>query len=517
MFRLPTPIALILAFTVALPSLSIRAETLVGRKIEKAVSGDLSLDRSLELAMQQNPEILKALQEIERTRGQIIEVRAQALPRIGATATFNQTDQNLLQIGGQGTQNNNIGADDNSANSDLINSLNALSRNRTPVVINDKSWRVALEARQIIYSGGKVSAAIQIAKLTADSSYWSLRDTIDRIMAKIRTQFVNVLRTRALIQVQEESIQLLTNQLKDQQNRFDAGTVPRFNVLRAEVALSNARPELIRARNNHLIAQLELARSLNLEPGQDGHPSFHCVGSLDVPERTANVLEALQVAKEKRPFLKVQRQTILLEAEQVKVAISGILPQIEASGGYEFRNSRLTKDLESSIDGWFLGVNGRWDIFDGLATYGRTKQAQARLKTAKVNYDDSVLQVELEVQQAHALLRQARETIQSQQKAVEQALESLRLANERLAAGAGTQLDVLDARVALTQARTTELQARADYNAAIAEFDRVTATTTIYEELFNDPLAKKMAPKKPIRTAPTPAPQTKNDKDVKIP
>ena len=475
------------------------AEAVSGRKIEKSVAGDLSLDRALEIALKQNPDIRKALQDIERTKGQVIEVRAQALPRAAVTATYNQLDPTLLQVGGQNSPNNTVGAGDGSDNSNLINALNGLSRNRA-VVLNDKSWRVAFEGRQVIYAGGRVTASIQIAKLTADSSYWTLRDTVDRVIARIRTQFVNVLRTRSLIQVQEESIQLLTNQLKDQQNRFDAGTVPRFNVLRAEVALSNARPELIRARNNHLIAQLELARSLGLEPGPDGCPAFHCVGSLEVPPRPADVQEALLLARERRPFLKVQRQGILLEAEQIKVAVSGFLPQVEASGGYEFRNSRLTDDIESSINGWFLGVSGRWDIFDGLATYGRTKQAQARLKAAKVNYDDSVLQVELEVQQAFALLQQARETIQSQQKAVEQALESLRLANERLAAGAGTQLDVLDARVALTQARTTELQARADYNSALAEFDRVTATTTQYDELFNDPLSKK-------RKAEQPAPQ----------
>jgi outer membrane protein TolC len=107
-----------------------------------------------------------------------------------------------------------------------------------------------------------------------------------------------------------------------------------------------------------------------------------------------------------------------------------------------------------------------------------------------VNYDDSVQQVELEVQTAFANLQTQRETIRSQQKNVEQALEALRLANERLAAGAGTQLEVLDARVALTSARTTELQARGDYNIALAEFDRATATDTRYHESFRDPLAK---------------------------
>ena len=150
--------------------------------------------------------------------------------------------------------------------------------------------------------------------------------------------------------------------------------------------------------------------------------------------------------------------------------------------------------MSEVVNGWFFGVTGNWEIFDGLATFGRTQQARSRLETARLNYLDSLQQVELEVQTAFARMRQAQETIESQQKNVEQALEALRLATERLDAGAGTQLDVLDARVALTRARITELQARADYQIALAEFDRVTATDTVYEESFRDPLTKNGQP-----------------------
>jgi recombination DNA repair RAD52 pathway protein len=96
-------------------------------------------------------------------------------------------------------------------------------------------------------------------------------------------------------------------------------------------------------------------------------------------------------------------------------------------------------------------------------------------------------------------MQTARETIRSQEKVVEQALEALRLATERLAAGAGTQLDVLNAQVQLTTARSTELQARANYNTALAEFDRVTATATSYAETFDDPLLNhQKRPKDPV-------------------
>ena len=81
----------------------------------------------------------------------------------------------------------------------------------------------------------------------------------------MRSSFTQVILNRALIGVQEESVRLLESQLKDQQNRFEAGTVPRFNVLQAEVALVNQQPALITARNNFRIAQLQLAKTIGLD------------------------------------------------------------------------------------------------------------------------------------------------------------------------------------------------------------------------------------------------------------
>ena len=63
--------------------------------------------------------------------------------------------------------------------------------------------------------------------------------------------------------------------------------------------------------------------------------------------------------------------------------------------------------------------------------------------------------------------------------------EAFRLASARLGAGAGTQLDVLNAQVALTQASSTLLQALFSYNADLAEFDRATATQTIYSNMID--------------------------------
>ena len=454
-------------------------------------AGDLTLDAAVKIAVRQNPDLLKQLQEIERTRGQIIEVRAEALPHLTLNGTYDQRAKDLLEFGGSGGGGTafDVPTTLDPAIQSILNALGASSSGGTRVLQN-KSWQMTLEVRQVLYAGGQVRSAIRIAKFAEDAAYFQLRDVVDQVIATVRSQFTAVLTNRALITVAEETVRLQADQLRDQKNRFEAGTVPRFNVLRAEVELANVQPDLIRARNNYLLAEIALAKTLGLDPGRAGKPTFHAVGTLEITERPLGLQSALELARARRPFLKVQRQQILQQTEQIKVALAGYKPRLDARGGYELRNSRLSEDLDKTVDGWFFGFTGTWNIFDGLATFGRVKQARASLESAKINYDDSVQKVDLEVQTAYANLQTARETIRSQQKNVEQANESLRLANERFAAGAGTQLEVLDARTALTKARSTELQSRGDYNTGLAEFDRATATDTIYAEPFRDPLEK---------------------------
>ncbi len=444
----------------------------------RQLTGRLTLVDAVNLALRQNPDVLKALREIERTHGRVIEVRAQALPHIVLNSNYNETDPHLFRA-------------------------NPFAGSQTMATQNT-SWNISLEVRQMLYSGGRISGNIEAERLTQDSMYFSLRDTVDRVISQVRQQFSTVLATRGLIGVAEESVELASQQLRDATNRFEAGTVPRFNVLRAEVELASVKPGLIRAKNDYLIARLQLARSLGIDPAPDGKPSFECLGELQISYRTISLVDAISLGRARRPSLKAQRQQILVEKERLKVARSGFKPQLSVSGGYRKISTNASISIDDAIAGYFVGINGTWNIFDSFETVGQVSQAKARIDSAIVTYEDALLNVELEVQKAYADLQQFRETVESQQKNVEQAREALRLSQERLGAGAGTQLEVLDARVALTRARTIELQARADYARSLADFDRATATETVYIESFKDPLAA--LEKKVLRKGKAPEP-----------
>ncbi len=438
-----------------------------------AVRGErkFTLDQAIQTALQRNPGLLVALKEIERTRGVIIQIRAEALPHITPSGQFQWLDPNLRGAGFSATGTTGGGSTGGGG---------------IPGV-SDISYNIRLTGTQLLFNG-TTWPAIRGTFFQRDSAYFAFRNTLDQLISTVKTQFYQVVVNKALIEVQEESVHLLESQLKDQQNRFDAGTVPRFNVLQAQVALSNQIPQLITAQNNYRISKLILAKTLGLDfdPLRGENPPLEVVGEMPYNPRTIALVDAIELGKKRRPFLKQARANVLNQVEQVHVALGGFLPTINGTGGGEWVSSPINPGFFDNISkGWLAQATGSWPIWDSGAVYGQVKQQRSLLSESKITYDDDVRQVELEVQQAYSNLKQNRELIQSQEKNVEQAQEAVRLAKARLDAGAGTQLDVLNAQVQLITAQSTRLQALFGYNSTLAEFDRVTGAQSVYTESFD--------------------------------
>ena len=431
-----------------------------------------TLDQAIITALQQNPDILRTKQEIERTKGVVLEIGAQALPHVSPRADLSWTDPNL-----RGSSFSSATGGTGSTGGDLTGT----GTSRT-----DTAYAIRITGAQLVFNYSTFRS-IRGTFFQRDSAYFAFRNTVDQVIATVKTQFYQVILNRALITVQEESVGLLESQLKDQQNRFEAGTVPRFNVLQAQVALSNQLPNLISARNNYRISELQLSKTLGLDfdPLRGEGAPLEVMGELTFVPRNIPLTQAIELGKERRPFLKQARANVLNAIEQVHVALGGFLPNFTSSGGYEIFSSPLSTSWNDTSKGFVFGLTGNWAVWDSGETYGRVKQQRALLSEAKITYDDDVRQVELEVQQAYSNLQQNRELIQSTEKTVEQAQEAERLAKARLDAGAGTQLDVLNSQVQLTTAQSTRLQALFGYNSALAEFDRVTGTQSTYTESFD--------------------------------
>src|SRR5438876_791517 len=480
-------------------STSASSETSSSRRVPT-----FTLDQATLTALQRNPDILRAEQEIKRTKGVVIEIRAQALPHITPAGTFEWTDPNLIGariLGGTTGTSTTPGTATTTGAASIVDPPPSQVKEPTGAALADPTptpgvtkpqlsdifYSISVLGRQLVFNG-TTWPSIRGTFFQRDSAYFAFRNTLDQVIATVKTQFYQIVVNKALIGVQEQSVHLLESQLKDQQNRFEAGTVPRFNVLQAEVALYNQIPQLITAQNNYRISKLVLAKTIGLDfnPLRGENPPLEVVGEMPYIPRTIALVDAIELGKQRRPFLKQARANVLNQIEQVHVALGQFLPTINTTGGGEWVSSPTNSSWHDISKGWIAQVQGSVPIWDSGEIWGRVKQQRALLSETKITYDDDVRQVELEVQQSYSNLQQNRELIQSQEKNVEQADEALRLAKARLDAGAGTQLDVLNAQVQLLTAQSTRLQALFGYNSALAEFDRVTGAQSVYTESFNN-------------------------------
>ncbi len=428
----------------------------------------LTIDDCVQLTLEKNPQILTNIASIRQASGNYITVRAGLLPQFGISAP------NAYQYS-YGTVNQGVNQISNGKRTEQAFS----------------QWNIQLQGTQLLFDGWKTPSLTAAAKLSEQIAYFQLRQTIDATIATVIQQFYQVVLDRALVIANEQQVALYQTQVTDQQSRYDAGTVPRFNVLQAQVQLANAEPPLIQAKNNLRIALFTLVTTIGLNyPNiQNIEIPFDVVGNLDYTPRKIDSNASIHTALVRNPQLKAQRMNILVAARQITAAIAGWLPTINANGGRQYEGYQ-GRNIEDTLQGWFVGASGNWAIFDGLATYGNVKSAKATMMNYKVAYDNGVRQVILQVQQAISNLKQASETIDSQKATVEQAVEALRLSRERLDAGAGVQLDVINAQVQLLQAQTSVLNAYYSYIQGLAQYDQALSLNTQYEEFFNDPMNK---------------------------
>ncbi|HSH93824.1 MAG TPA: TolC family protein [Roseimicrobium sp.] len=428
----------VLALTVCVHA----AETNSPAKAVALDSRPLSVEDALNIAIQQNPTVAKARKDVEAAYGISIQTRAVANPKVQFLADAHQKDRGAVET--------------------------------FAVVNGNRGWDASLRVIQTVYAGGKIQSALRTSKLTQEQALLDFQSVVLTTLLQVRETYYDVLLARQQIIVQEASLELLQRELNDQTRRFEAGTVPRFNVLRAEVEVANARPKLIRARNSLRVSKDNLATQLGYDIAKDTWDNLplQLSGSLEPVPYDIVLPQALADALQRRPELLSLYKSRLLRGEDLTVAKAGYHPQIDLFAGIDSHSSVFSDDLTRDVTGWIVGGQLTWNIWDGNMTKGRIAEAKARADRSQIEITDVARKVELEVRTAYSNFIEAKEVLESQKKVQEQADEALRLATARSSAGTGTQLDVLSAQTALTEARTTQIQAQRDYAVARARLER---------------------------------------------
>ncbi|HWQ61337.1 MAG TPA: TolC family protein [Negativicutes bacterium] len=394
---------------------------------------ELSLDESVALALKNNPALKIAESDREKASWTVRENLAGYGPSIGYTHNDkrSQSAPTLLD-----------------PNPDPVNNFN-----------NTVSLSLPL------YTGGRVEGLVGQARIGLKVADLSLDKTKQQLKLDATNAYFSLLAKRNLLQVSQDSVDNLTAHLKNVQAQFDVGTVAKSDVLRSEVELANAQQELIKAQNNFDVAVATLNNVIGLPHGTE----IKLKEDLKYTQQGVTLDEGISYAMKNRPDVIAADANIDKAKEGVKVARSGFLPSLSLTGTNNWNDDRFPGARNSN---WMVGLTTSLTVFDTNLTLSKVKEAEAGLVSASETARQTKDTVALDVRQEYLGMREAEKRIETSKVAVAKAEEDFSIAQVRYNAGVGTNLDVIDAQLALAKAKTNYIQALYDYNTGKAKLDK---------------------------------------------
>ncbi len=421
----------------------------------------LSLGEAVSIALRQSDEIGISAAQSEAADAAYGSARANALPQLRFNAAYLHTYESAR---GQA-----VGT--------VFNQPNTYTTN--------------LNLSQPLFQGGRLVSAMRAGDNLRKAARFDETELRSALTVDVQRAYVTVLFADRIAQLQSQNLALATNRVTQVEQFERAGRAARYDVLRARVARTIIEPQVIQARNDRELAELELKRILNLPVDQPLSLVTH-IDSGAVTGLLTSLGDTTTVAE--RASIRSAELTAAAKELGVAVARADFFPTVSVffqtgyqafppiGQGFPTQFGALTAEAcppggvagrTCQNGGWFgdrqLGLNISMPVFDGFRVRSNVELAKTQAKLAQLQLRQQREDVSIEVAKARAELRRSTAVFAAQRQNALEADEAFRLAELRFSRGLSTQLEVSDAQLALLTAQSTE--ARATYDLFLASAD----------------------------------------------
>ncbi len=390
---------------------------------------DLHLEDVLRLALERNRTVLGARQQIEAAEGQVKQARA-----VGGTKVTGKFTQTRLD----GVGSANLGG-------------------RTIKMGNEDVQKAYVEMAHPLFLGGRDQAALAAARLGRSAAAAGFTYAGQQVLQQATMKWLSWLFAREVERVGRKDLDLAEAHHKLVSARVRQDQASKFELLRADVRLAQARSKLRQETNSVDLARLDLLRVLSLPPTLP-------VGTRDrlaLLEFSTDLAHDASAAVELREDLRIRRLEAQIARQGLRAARGERLPTLNAFGqaGNEFPSSKGGLGGITRKGYWNVGVAAELPLIDAGQRQGKIQEAKAKVAAAENALQDALEKAQVEIRQALLNLQTAREVVEAQQEALKQAEEALRLAGVKYENGMFTQVEMFDAENAFLNTNLQYLQA----------------------------------------------------------
>jgi outer membrane protein len=390
----------------------------------------VTLPECLKLTLDYSRNVLIAGEGKNISEGRYIEERASALPRLSLEGSYARAHDDSLKT------------------FDLPAEQNEYHGN--------------LNLTQALFTWGQIGAAINAANYDKASSEHQYRQARQLALREAATGFYDLLFTIELEKVARDNLAQKRRHLDETERKHNMEVATDYDVLAAQVELTNAQTPLTQAENDFRLARDRLRYFMGIEDDFEIKGDLVCQPT--PPEPLAVVLEQ---AKANRPEVAYYESQVGVYKELVTVAKAGNKPRLDFKGNMGWTSYT---DVDSDYPGqrWDAGIYLSFPIFDGFQTKGRVMQANSRLATTQFEYQKLLDEISLEARGAINRVDEALQIVKGLQATTSQAERLLQMAESGYSHGVKTSLEVDDAELNLRTARSNLARARRDYLVARA-------------------------------------------------
>lgn len=442
---------------------------------------ELSLPAAITRALEESEEVQLARSQVALAGAQIEAARSAILPQLNANLGYTRTLESVFASAGQQPALPDSLQFDPDPSLPLEERV-AYLEDRTPFAAmgalgglfgdlpfgREHAYTMALSGSQLLYSGGRAGAALNIARDYRSASLAGLAQQEAQTQLEIRSAYYQALLAQEVASIAEAALEQAQAFYEHETLRYQAGQASELDMLRAEVERDNLEPQLVQGRNAADLAMLNLKRLVNLPLSQP----VRLTTPLEVPEITEEelVLPSEELVRAQQAALEALEDQVSIRNEQVRIARGAFLPsislstayarQLYPSGPFEFNDPWRTD--------WTVSLQVSVPIFSGFQRMAELSQARVELDRTRLQLAQAREGMQMQYEQARGEKERALSAMQARQRTVDIAERVHDLTVLRYERGLATQLEVSDARLSLLQARTNLAQAISDFYTADA-------------------------------------------------
>ena len=399
-----------------------------------------SLEKTIQTAISKNIGLLKAKEKINAATAVKNASRANFFPTFNATYQYKHNYEEIS---------------------------NPLLGITTP----ENDYVFAASVTQPLFAGFSILNSYKLAGLGLDAA--DLNEKIVRldIIYQASKAYFSVLKAIKIQSVLEDTVTLLLSHENVAKSFYEVGMTPLNDLLKSQVELANSRQDLTIARNNLEIAKADFNNILR----RHINASVDLEDILDYIQLANDLPYYLDLAEKNRLEIKLADIDIEMAEKEAALAKKDYYPTVTLAGTRYQRGTDWDVDGGSGIsdpNSWNISAVASWNFWEwGKTCYGE-KEKKSQLQQAKLNKDEIIDKIRLEVKQFFLKTKEAESNIITVQKAIEQAKENLRISQERYKEQISTSTDVLDAQTLLSRTMTNYFNALYDFKISKASLSR---------------------------------------------